>query len=198
MKRRAKKKADASNAKTPPRESEEDRLIRTGMAMCFARDMEGATPNRQAVEASLVDEGANAPLTALPPDLCRRLADLGRQDPRPFIEELKQSCRKLLDQCRRKEMHEEGRLVEQIQTTLGDLELVLAVRRYGGRPKGTRKKVTPDEINELRKWKAGDRSWVSSSSVVDVAEKLKVSRQTIYTILEELRLEERKTSGDQK
>lgn len=182
----------------PPCESEEDRLIRTGMAMCFARDMKEDTPTREEVEATLMNEGANGRPSAFPPDTRRRFADLGRQDPRPFIERLKRSCRKLLEKVRSKEMHEEGRLVERIQTTLADLEMVLAVRRYGGRPKGTRKKVTPDEMKELRKWKAGDRSWVSSSSVADVAKKLNVSRQTVYTILADFASEKRKATDDQK
>jgi hypothetical protein len=198
MNRRAKKKTDALEGPMPPRESEEDRLIRTGMAMWFARDMKEDTPTREEVEATLMNEGANANPSALPPDIRRSLADLGRQDPRPFVERLKRSCRKLLEKLRSKEMQEEVRLVERIQTTLADLELVLAVRRYGGRPKGSRKKVTPDEINELRKWKAGDRTWVSSSSVADVAKKLNVSRQTVYTILADLASEKRKASDDQK
>lgn len=197
MNRRAKKKTDAPEGQTPPPESEEDRLIRTGMAMWFARDMKEDTPTREEVEATLASDFKGVP-TAFTPDIRRRFADLGRQDPRPFIERLKRSCRKLLKKLRSKEMQEEGRLVERIQTTLADLELVLAVRRYGGRPKGTRKKVTPDEINELRKWNAGDRTWVSSSSVADVAKKLNVSRQTVYTILADLTSEKRKASDDQK
>ena len=186
MPRHAKHKADPPKARTPPRESEEDRLIRTGMAICFARDMKQEAPQREELEAILMDEGANAPPTTLPADLRHRFADLGRQDPRPFMERIKHSCHKLLPLC---QTQEEKRLVEQMMTTLADLELVLAVRRYGGRPRGTRHKVKPDQIEAIRRWKAGDRSLVHSSSVADVAKKLGLSRQTVYTILEGIRLE---------
>src|SRR5437763_1505987 len=130
MPRRAKKKSkqkEATSQAVPPPESEEDRLVRLGMAMWFARDMKQETPTREEVEATLMNEGANAPPTALPPDFRRRFIELGKQDPRPFIERLKESSQKLLVLCHCQE--EEKRVVERMQSTLSDLELVLAVKR---------------------------------------------------------------------
>ena len=83
---------------------------------------------------------------------------------------------------------EEKQVVERMQSSLSDLELVLAKRRYGGRPKG--RKVSQDDTENIRKWMAGDRTWERGSSAKDVAKRLKVSRQTVYTIQEELRLKE--------
>jgi hypothetical protein len=189
MPRRAKKKSEqkeASSQATPPPESEEDRLIRVGMAMWFARDMEGDVPKREDVEWA-IELGSHYDVRSLPHDLRRHYVELGKQDPRPFMERIKQSCQKLLELCQSHE--EEKRLLERMQSSLSDLELVLAMRRYGGRPKGTRSKVSADEIENIRKWKGGDRTWVGGSSVADVAKELNVSRQTVYTILDEIKAE---------
>ncbi len=72
------------------------------------------------------------------------------------------------------------------------LELILAVRRYGGRPRGKRHKVTPEQVGTIQGWATGDRTEVASDSVADVAKKLRLSRQTVYTILKEI-----EASGDE-
>jgi DNA invertase Pin-like site-specific DNA recombinase len=77
-------------------------------------------------------------------------------------------------------------VVGRMLSWLKALELVLAVRRYGGRPRGKRHKVTPEQVGTIRRWAAGDRSEIASDSVADVAKKLGLSRQTVYTILKEI------------
>ena len=158
--------------------------------MKLARDALEATLTREDAEY-VIEQSDNLTLKRLSPEQRKRCLELGKKDPRPFIERLNQSCQNLLVLCQSQE--EQKRLVEEMQSSLADLELVLAVRRYGGRPKGKGRKVTPDEIENIRKWKhAGDRTWVSGSSVADVAKKLNVSRQTVYTILDEIKAEDGK------
>jgi len=186
-------KNEASPQATPPAEREADRLVRTGIAMTNARDKAGGATTSQDVERA-IEQDADFEMDGLTPEALRIYAEFGRQDPRPFMERLKRSCQELRELCHNKNEHEAERLVEGMQSTLANLELVLAVRRYGGRPKGTRKRVLPDGIENLRKWKAGDRIWVSGESVADVAKKLKVSRQTVYTILDEIRESENESA----
>src|ERR1700677_808369 len=139
MPRHAKKEIQQSENEAVPQgvphpESMEDRLVRTGLAMDLARDSLGDDP-RKLIE--LVEEqGVFADLGLLSQEARPRFALLGKQDPRPFIQRLKQLCSKLLERLQSQE--NEKRLVEKMQFTLSDLEVVLAVRRYGGRPKGTR------------------------------------------------------------
>jgi hypothetical protein len=75
--------------------------------------------------------------------------------------------------------------VERLLVPLTDLELVLALRRYGGRPRGTRHKVTPAQVEAVRQWVRGRRRR-RSPTVDDLAEKLGLPRQTIYTLMREI------------
>ena len=70
-----------TQAASPP-ESEEDRLIRMGWAL--ATGLDEATPDK-------------TDLGTLSPDDRQRYLELGKKDPRPFMERLKQLCRKLLE-----------------------------------------------------------------------------------------------------
>lgn len=187
MPRRAKTTEPENNSQAaPPLESQEDRLVRVGMAMWLTWDATEGTTTKEQLDWQ-IEHFPKVELESLSVKDRNRYLELGKKDPRPSIERLKESCHKLLELCKSHE--EEKLLVKQMQSSLADLEVVLLVRRYGGRPKGTGKKVTPDIIENIRKWKAGDRTWVSGSSVKEVANKLNVSRQTVYTILEEIKAE---------
>lgn len=171
-------------ASDPLAATPEERLILTGKAMLLAQTMQGRLPTLEEVAHELAEMG---------PDDAKDLAeihplfrDLGKQDPRPFADQLRQLCEQLRSRLKDRNMDEDEQLVGQMLSTLSHLELVLAVRRYGGRPRGKRHKVTPEQVGTIRRWEEGDRSEITSGSVADVAKKLALSRQTVYTILKEM------------
>lgn len=175
--------SNSTNADQPATTPDE-RLILTGKAMLLAQTMQERLPTLEEVAHELAEMGPDDAkgLAELHP----LLRDLGRQDARPFTDHLRRLCEQLRSRLKDRNMDEEEQLVGQALGTLSHLELVLAVRRYGGRPKGKRHKVMPEQVGTIQRWAAGDRSEIASGSVTDVAKKLKLSRQTVYTILKEI------------
>ena len=167
--------------------SEEDRLIQVGWAMCVARDIEGDALTRTDAD-KIIEQEAQADQGSLSQDIRRRFIELGRKDPRPYMERLKQSCLKLLELCQSQE--EEKRLVEQMQSTLDDLALVLLVRRYGGRPKGKGKKIKPEDMEKIHVWMKG-RKKGSKPTAAEFAKQLQMSRQTLHTLIKKIEAEEK-------
>lgn len=170
----------------PPRsEPEEDSLVRAGLALLMASNSLEKEPTAEDMVRAQ-EEAARSDLATLDADLRPILLALGKHEPKLLVEQVRSKARTLLASCRMRSDTNEELIVEQLLVALQALELVLAVRRYGGRPKGTRHKVTPEQVGTIRRWVAGDRSEIASDSVAAVAKKLGVSRQTAYTIKEEI------------
>jgi hypothetical protein len=110
---------------------------------------------------------------------------MGTPDPLKLVQRLKQLGQELAAA-----LHTEQAppLLGQMQSALEGLELALKRRKQGGRPKGRRHKVNPTHIEAIRRWKAGDRSEYPVGSIRGLAAALRLSRQTVYTILAEIRL----------
>lgn len=187
MSRSAKTRTEqhASGHETPRSEPEEDRLLRAGLALFVASNSLGRKPTAEELERAQ-EEYAPCDLAATPADLRPILLALGKQDPRLFVEMARSKAGTLLALCRMRSNVDGEKVAEQLLADLQALELVLALRRYGGRPKGKRHKVTHEQVGTIRRWAAGDRSEIASDSVAGVAKKLRLSRQTVYTILKEI------------
>ena len=108
-----------------------------------------------------------------------------------FLEGATSNAGTLLALCRMLLQHEGEKVAEELLRHLQAIDVILALRRYGGRPKGKRHKAKTDKIEIIRRWMQGDRSEIASNSVSDAAKKLSLSRQTVYTIMKEI-----KPSGD--
>ena len=167
-----------------PLEMERERLIRTGMAIELAWSQEGRTPTREEIESAKQDV-THFKLADFPEEKLQRWLALGRLDPMPLLAQVKKVCLELLQQSATEQRQA---VVERLLVPLSDVELVLALRRYGGRPRGTRHKVTPAQIEAVRQWMQ-DRRRRRSPTVDDLADKLGLSRQTIYTLMKEIEAE---------
>jgi hypothetical protein len=178
MTRRAKNQAVPQQE---PLASERERLIRIGMAMELAWSLEGRTPTKEEIESAR-DDVTHFKLADFSAEKLQRWLVLGNLDPMPLIAEMKKACRELLDQSTSGQVNT---LANRCLVLVADLELVLVLRRYGGRPKGTRHKVTPAQVEAVRRWMQGRRRR-RSPTVDDLAEKLGLSRQTIYTLMKEI------------
>ena len=181
MTRRAKKPAVPQQ----PPETERERLIRTGMAMELAWSQEGRTPTREEIESARQDV-AHFNLTDFPEEKVQRWLALGKLDPMLLLAQVKRVCLELLQQSATEQVKA---VVERLLVPVADVELVLALRR-GGRRKGARHKVTPAQVEAVRQWMRGRRRR-RSPTVDDLAEKLGLSRQTIYTLMREIEAEGR-------
>ena len=181
MTRRAKNQAVPQQE---PPETEWERLIRTGMALELAWSQEGRTPTREEIESAKQDV-AHFKLADFPKEKLQRWLALGKLDPMPLLAQVKRACREIFGQSSGEQAKA---VVERLLVPVTDLELVLALRRYGGRPRGTRHKVTPAQIEAVRQWMQGRRRR-RSPTVDDLAEKLGLSRQTIYTLMKEIEAE---------
>lgn len=165
---------------------ERERLIRTGMAIELAWSQEGRTPTREVIESANEDV-AHFKLADFPEEKLQRWLALGKLDPMPLLAQVKRACLDLIQQSPTEQVKV---LVERFLVPLSDVELVLALRRYGGRPRGTRHKVTSAQIEAVRQWMKGRRRR-RSPTVDDLAEKLGLSRQTIYTLMKEVEGQDR-------
>jgi len=181
MTRRAKDKAVPQ---PKPPETEWERLIRTGMAIEFAWSQEGRTPTREEIESASKDV-AHFKLAYFSEEKLQRLLALGKLDPMPLLVQMKRVCQELFQQSPGEQAKV---LFERLLMPMTDLELVLALRRYGGRPRGKRHKVTPHQIEAIRQWMKGRRRR-RNPTVDDLADKLGLSRQTIYTLMKEIEAE---------
>jgi hypothetical protein len=181
MTRRAKNQAVPHQE---PPETERERLIRTGMAIEFAWSQEGRTPTKEEIESAREDV-AHFKLADFPEVKVQRWLALGKLDPLPLLAQMKRACRELFEQSSGDKAKV---VVERLLLPVTDLELVLALRRYGGRPRGTRHKVTPAQIEAVRQWMQGRRRR-RSPTVDGLALKLGLSRQTIYTLMKEIEAE---------
>jgi DNA-binding transcriptional ArsR family regulator len=180
MTRRAKNQAVPQQQ---PPETERERLIRNGMAIELAWSQEGRTPTREEIESARQDV-AHFRLADFPEEKLQRLMALGKLDPMPLLAQVKRVCLELLQQSATEKRQA---VVERLLVPLSDVELVLALRR-GGRRKGARHKVTPAQVEAVRRWLRGRRRR-RSLTVDDLAEKLGLSRQTIYTLMKEIEAE---------
>jgi hypothetical protein len=156
------------------------------MAMELAWSQEGRTPTREEIESARQDV-AHFKLADFPEAKVQRWLALGKLDPMLLLAQVKRVCLELLQQSATEQVKA---VVERLLVPVADVELVLALRRYGGRPKGTRHKVTPAQIEAVRWWMRGRRRR-RSPTVDDLAEKLGLSRQTIYTLMREIEAEGR-------
>ena len=178
MTRRAKNQAVP---KEEPPTTEWERLIRTGMAMELAWSQEGRTPTSEEIDSARKDV-AHFRLADFSEEKLERLLALGNLDPMPLLEQVKKACRELFKES----VGDKAKvLVERLLVPLTDLELVLAMRRSGGRPKGTRHKVTSTQVEAVRQWMRSRRRR-KNPTVDDLAAKLGLSRQTIYTLMKEI------------
>lgn len=160
----------------PKRKLADDPLVLTGFALEAARHLHGRLPTREEVE-ELRQELAGQEDTLSDED--RRLyREIGKLDPRPVLERLKQA----VTQLQRKVG--EG-LVGPVLSAVAELELILALRRFGGRPREARHKVTEEQVEAIRKWYEGRRRR-TRPTVSEFAKSLGLSRQTVYTVLAEL------------
>ena len=181
MTRRAK---DQAVPQEKPLATEWERLIRTGMAIEWAWSQEGRTPTREEIDSARNDV-AHFKLADFSEEKLQRLLALGKLDPMPLLEQVKTACRELFKGA---SGDKATVLFERLLMPITDLELVLALRRYGGRPRGTRHKVTAAQIEAIRRWMKGRRRR-RKPTVDDLAEKLGLSRQTIYTLMKEIEAE---------
>lgn len=159
--------------------------MRAGLALFLASNSLEKKPTAEEIERAQ-EQHASCDLAATPADLRPILLALGKKDPRLFVEMARSKAGTLLALCRMRSDTDGEKVAEQLLADLQALELVLAVRRYGGRPRGKRHKVTSEQVGTIRRWATGDRTEVASDSVADVAKKLRLSRQTVYTILKEI------------
>lgn len=167
-----------------PPATEWERLIRTGMAIELARSQEGRTPTREEIDSAREDV-AHFKLADFSEEKLQRFLVLGKLDPMPLLAQVKRACRELFKGA---SGDKANFLVERLLVPVTDLELVLAMRRYGGRPKGARHRVTPTQIEAVRRWMQGRRRR-RKPTVDDLADKLGLSRQTIYTLMKEIEAE---------
>lgn len=181
MSRRAKNQAVPQQE---PPATERERLIRTGMAIEFAWSQVRRTPTKEEIESAKEDV-AHFKLADFPEEKLQRWLGLGKLDPMPLLAQVKRACRELFEESSGEQAKA---VVERLLVPVSDLELVLALRRYGGRPRGTRHKVTPAQVEAVRQWMRGRRRR-RSPTVDDLAEKLGLSRQTIYTLKREIEAE---------
>ena len=114
------------------------------------------------------------------PEADRPLLPSGKPDPMRWVQRLKQICQEL-EVARPEEVQ---RLLAQMRSALNDLEAALQQHRQGGRPKGKRHKVKATDIEAIRRWEKGESR---VGSITDLADALELSRQTVYTILAEIR-----------
>ena len=157
----------------PKRKLADDPLVLTGFALEAARHLHGRLPTREEVD-ELRHELARQEDTLSVED--RRLyREIGKLDPRPVLERLKQAVTQLQAKV-------DERLVGPVLSRLSELELVLALRRFGGRPRGARHKVTEEQVEAIRRWHEG-RDRRSRPTVAEFATSLGLSRQTVYTVL---------------
>ena len=150
----------------------DDLVVLTGFAIVTAQAIHGRCPTKAEVEA-LRDDYAGHEDDYSEEDR-RQLREIGQLDPRPIIEKMR---RVVANQA-----------TDELPGLLDYLELFLALRRSGGRPKGKRQKVTPAQVEAIRKWHEG-RHRRSRPTVAEFARAHGLSRQTIYTIIAELNQE---------
>jgi hypothetical protein len=150
----------------------DDPLVLIGFAIEAARHLHRRCPTKGEVEA-LRKELAEQEDTLSDEDR-RQYREIGLLDPQPVIQQM------------RRAVAEES--PDDLPGLLDRLELILALRRYGGRPKGKRQKITPAQVEAIRRWHEG-RNRRSRPTAAEFAKEQGLSRQTIYTIIAELNKE---------
>lgn len=147
----------------------DDPQVLLGFAIVTAQAIHGRCPTKAEVEA-LRMELAEQEDTHSEEDR-QQYREIGRLDPLPIIEKMRNAVAK--------------QATNELPRLLDYLEVILALRRSGGRPKGKRQKVTPAQVEAIRKWHEG-RHRRSRPTVAEFAKAQGLSRQTVYTIIAEL------------
>jgi hypothetical protein len=165
-----------------PSVKQHEKTIRLGRAMLLAYEQTSPNMPKKADIGKALIAQAGDDLEQFPSEDLWRWYYLGKQNPRPLIESL---ARKLDELSRYSDTPWLQERVQPMQALVRDLRLGCGVPRWSGRPKGKRNKVTPDDIDAVRRWMK-DRRKAGSLSASELARTLKVSRQTLYKLMKEI------------
>jgi hypothetical protein len=156
----------------------DDKLVLEGLARVKAQQTWGRVPTAAELGAAR-GEVAPRDLDNVPSDERARLMEVGRGDATPFLVRLRALCQTLQ---RRLTGWAGTRVLVEVLACVDELELALIHRKPGGRPRGKRHKVKAEHLEAVRQWMEGG----GGGSVSALAKSLGLSRQTVYTLIQQI------------